>query len=156
MGGFGVHLVSYGSGAGQKDYTGYVNLFICTEEHEYAFPGVVVPVTSTSTSQTVFPTMKIAGECLLGMCSILLSFIPIVPGPGLYLATPVFGSITHRIDSLYYQKEELVFCESSADFGYIDDVKLEGKKHDGCRVAHYKLENAEDVVFEMTTIKTKR
>lgn len=80
----------------------------------------------------------------------MMGFYPDCPGtPDYTLTTPTFDRITVRLDSRYYKKDKLVIRKSSSASDYIQNVKLDGKKHDGFRITHEDLSQTGELLFEM-------
>ena len=77
----------------------------------------------------------------------MMGFYPDCPGvPEYTLTTPTFDKITIKLDPAYWGTDKLVIRKEGGD-GYIDQIRLGGKKYSKYRLTHEDLIHAEEITF---------
>lgn len=77
----------------------------------------------------------------------MMGFYPDCPGvPEYTLTTPTFDKITIKLDPAYWGTDKLVIRKEGGD-GYIDQVRLGGKKYSKYRLTHEDLIHAGEITF---------
>lgn len=77
----------------------------------------------------------------------MMGFYPDCPGvPEYTLTTPTFDKITIKLDSAYWGTDKLVIRKEGGD-GYIDQIRLGGKKYFKYRLTHEDLIHAGEITF---------
>ena len=70
----------------------------------------------------------------------MMGIYPVVPGEAHYSITkPMFDRVRIQLNPTYYSNPELVIERELNNGGYIDRVKLNGKRHSGYFVDHEDL-----------------
>ena len=78
----------------------------------------------------------------------MMGLYPDCPGvPEYTFTTPTFDKITIKLDPKYWGKDKLVIRKEGGD-GYIDAIKMGGKKYGKYRVSHEDLIHSEEVLFQ--------
>lgn len=83
----------------------------------------------------------------------MMGFYPVCPGDMDYIvSSPVFDKVTIQLDERYYQKNEIVIEteKSSADAIYIQDITIDGKKHNKYTLSQDELMNAGTIRFKLS------
>jgi predicted alpha-1,2-mannosidase len=76
----------------------------------------------------------------------MLGIYPIAPGEPKYAITkPLFDKITIQLDSKYYKNSELIIEKDTNANGYIQQILLNGKIHQGYFINHEDLVNAQNL-----------
>lgn len=77
----------------------------------------------------------------------MMGFYPDCPGvPEYTLTTPTFDKITIKLDPAYWGTDKLVIRKEGGD-GYIDQIRLGGKKYSKYRLTHEDLIHAGEITF---------
>ena len=77
----------------------------------------------------------------------MMGFYPDCPGvPEYTLPTPTFDKITIKLDPAYWGTDKLVIRKEGGD-GYIDQIRLGGKKYSKYRLTHKDLIHAGEITF---------
>ena len=77
----------------------------------------------------------------------MMGFYPDCPGvPEYTLTTPTFDKITIKLDPAYWGTDKLVIRKEGGD-GYIDQIRLGGKKYSKYRLTHKDLIHAGEITF---------
>ena len=77
----------------------------------------------------------------------MMGFYPDCPGvPEYTLTAPVFDKITIKLDPEFWGKDKLVIRKEGGD-GYIDEIRLGGKKQNDFRIRHDELVGAGELLF---------
>ena len=77
----------------------------------------------------------------------MMGFYPDCPGvPEYTLTTPTFDKITIKLDPAYWGTDKLVIRKEGGD-GYIDQIRLDGKKYSKYRLTHKDLIHAGEITF---------
>lgn len=77
----------------------------------------------------------------------MMGFYPDCPGvPEYTLITPTFDKITIKLDPAYWGTDKLVIRKEGGD-GYIDQIRLGGKKYSKYRLTHEDLIHAGEITF---------
>ena len=77
----------------------------------------------------------------------MMGFYPNCPGvPEYTLTTPTFDKITIKLDPAYWGTDKLVIRKEGGD-GYIDQIRLGGKKYSKYRLTHKDLIHAGEITF---------
>lgn len=77
----------------------------------------------------------------------MMGFYPDCPGvPEYTLTTPTFDKITIKLDPAYWGTDKLVIRKEGGD-GYIDQIRLNGKKYSKYRLTHKDLIHAGEITF---------
>lgn len=77
----------------------------------------------------------------------MMGFYPDCPGvPEYTLTTPIFDKITIKLDPAYWGTDKLVIRKEGGD-GYIDQIRLGGKKYSKYRLTHEDLIHAGEITF---------
>lgn len=77
----------------------------------------------------------------------MMGFYPDCPGvPEYTLTTPTFNKITIKLDPAYWGTDKLVIRKEGGD-GYIDQIRLGGKKYSKYRLTHEDLIHAGEITF---------
>lgn len=77
----------------------------------------------------------------------MMGFYPDCPGvPEYTLTTPTFDRITIKLDPAYWGTDKLVIRKEGGD-GYIDQIRLGGKKYSKYRLTHEDLIHAGEITF---------
>jgi predicted alpha-1,2-mannosidase len=77
----------------------------------------------------------------------MMGFYPDCPGvPEYTLTTPTFDKITIKLDPAYWGTDKLVIRKEGGD-GYIDQIRLDGKKYSKYRLTHEDLIHAGEITF---------
>ena len=77
----------------------------------------------------------------------MMGFYPDCPGvPEYTLTTPTFDKITIKLDPAYWGTDKLVIRKEGGD-GYIDHIRLGGKKYSKYRLTHEDLIHAGEITF---------
>ena len=77
----------------------------------------------------------------------MMGFYPDCPGvPEYTLTTPPFDKITIKLDPAYWGTDKLVIRKEGGD-GYIDQIRLGGKKYSKYRLTHEDLIHAGEITF---------
>ena len=77
----------------------------------------------------------------------MMGFYPDCPGvPEYTLTTPTFDKITIKLDPAYWGTDKLVIRKEGGD-GYIDQIRLGGKKYSKYRLTHQDLIHAGEITF---------
>lgn len=77
----------------------------------------------------------------------MMGFYPDCPGvPEYTLTTPTFDKITIKLDPAYWGTDKLVIRKEGSD-GYIDQIRLGGKKYSKYRLTHEDLIHAGEITF---------
>lgn len=77
----------------------------------------------------------------------MMGFYPDCPGvPEYTLTAPVFDKITIKLDPEFWGKDKLVIRKEGGD-GYIDEIRLGGKKRNDFRIRHDELVGAGELLF---------
>lgn len=77
----------------------------------------------------------------------MMGFYPDCPGvPEYTLTTPTFDKITIKLDPAYWGTDKLVIRKEGGD-GYIDQIRLGGKKYSKYRLTHEDLIYAGEITF---------
>lgn len=77
----------------------------------------------------------------------MMGFYPDCPGvPEYTLTTPTFDRITIKLDPAYWGTDKLVIRKEGGD-GYIDQIRLGGKKYSKYRLTHKDLIHAGEITF---------
>lgn len=77
----------------------------------------------------------------------MMGFYPDCPGvPEYTLTTPTFDKITIKLDPAYWGTDKLVIRKEGGD-GYIDQIRLGGKKYSKYRLTHKGLIHAGEITF---------
>ena len=77
----------------------------------------------------------------------MMGFYPDCPGvPEYTLTTPTFDKITIKLDPAYWGTDKLVIRKEGGD-GYIDQIRLGGKKYSKYRLTHEELIHAGEITF---------
>lgn len=77
----------------------------------------------------------------------MMGFYPDCPGvPEYTLTTPTFDKITIKLDPAYWGTDKLVIRKEGGD-GYIDQIRLGGKKYSKYRLTHEDLIHAGEIIF---------
>ncbi len=77
----------------------------------------------------------------------MMGFYPDCPGvPEYTLTTPTFDKITIKLDPAYWGTDKLVIRKEGSD-GYIDQIRLGGKKYSKYRLTHKDLIHAGEITF---------
>lgn len=77
----------------------------------------------------------------------MMGFYPDCPGvPEYTLTTPTFDKITIKLDPAYWGTDKLVIRKEGGD-GYIDQIRLGGKKYSKYRLTHEDLIHAGEIAF---------
>ena len=77
----------------------------------------------------------------------MMGFYPDCPGvPEYTLTTPAFDKITIKLDPAYWGTDKLVIRKEGGD-GYIDQIRLGGKKYSKYRLTHKDLIHAGEITF---------
>ena len=77
----------------------------------------------------------------------MMGFHPDCPGvPEYTLTTPTFDKITIKLDPAYWGTDKLVIRKEGGD-GYIDQIRLGGKKYSKYRLTHEDLIHAGEITF---------
>mgnify|MGYP000662550680 FL=1 len=77
----------------------------------------------------------------------MMGFYPDCPGvPEYTLTTPTFDKITIKLDPVYWGTDKLVIRKEGGD-GYIDQIRLGGKKYSKYRLTHEDLIHAGEITF---------
>jgi predicted alpha-1,2-mannosidase len=77
----------------------------------------------------------------------MMGFYPDCPGvPEYTLTTPTFDKITIKLDPDYWGTDKLVIRKEGGD-GYIDQIRLGGKKYSKYRLTHKDLIHAGEITF---------
>lgn len=77
----------------------------------------------------------------------MMGFYPDCPGvPEYALTTPTFDKITIKLDPAYWGTDKLVIRKEGGD-GYIDQIRLGGKKYSKYRLTHKDLIHAGEITF---------
>lgn len=77
----------------------------------------------------------------------MMGFYPDCPGvPEYTLTTPTFDKITIKLDPAYWGTDKLVIRKEGGD-GYIDQIRLGGKKYFKYRLTHEDLIHAGEITF---------
>lgn len=77
----------------------------------------------------------------------MMGFYPDCPGvPEYTLTTPTFDKITIKLDPAYWGTDKLVIRKEGGD-GYIDQIRLGGKKYSKHRLTHKDLIHAGEITF---------
>lgn len=77
----------------------------------------------------------------------MMGFYPDCPGvPEYTLTTPTFDKITIKLDPAYWGTDKLVIRKEGGD-GYIDQIRLGGKKYSKYRLTHKDLIHAREITF---------
>ena len=77
----------------------------------------------------------------------MMGFYPDCPGvPEYTLTTPTFDKITIKLDPAYWGTDKLVIRKEGGD-GYIDQIRLGGKKYSKYRMTHIDLIHAGEITF---------
>ena len=77
----------------------------------------------------------------------MMGLYPDCPGvPEYTFTTPTFDKVTIKLDPKYFGKDQLVIRKEGGD-GYIDAIKVGGKKHSQFRIDHDDLIHSGEVVF---------
>lgn len=82
----------------------------------------------------------------------MLGFYPACPGsPDYVLTSPTFDKVTIHLDKKYYPKGDLVIESKHAtpESIYIQELKVNGKKHKGYTISHEELVNAGTLQFTL-------
>ncbi|MCD8041845.1 MAG: GH92 family glycosyl hydrolase [Tannerellaceae bacterium] len=83
----------------------------------------------------------------------MMGFYPVCPGDMDYIvSSPVFDKVTIQLDERYYPKNEIVIEteKSSADAIYIQDITIDGKKHNKYTLSQDELMNAGTIRFKLS------
>lgn len=73
----------------------------------------------------------------------MIGIYPIVPGEPIYTITkPLFDKITIQLDAKYYKNRELIIEKETNKNGYIQQILLNGKKHNSYFINHQELVNS--------------
>lgn len=83
----------------------------------------------------------------------MMGFYPVCPGDMDYIvSSPVFDKVTIQLDERYYPKNEIVIEieKSSADAIYIQDIVIDGKKHNKYTLSQDELINAGIIRFKLS------
>jgi predicted alpha-1,2-mannosidase len=85
----------------------------------------------------------------------MMGFYPDCPGvPEYTLTTPTFDKITIKLDPAYWGTDKLVIRKEGGD-GYIDQIRLGGKKYSKYRLTHEDLIHAGEITFVCRDIQLK-
>ena len=77
----------------------------------------------------------------------MMGFYPDCPGvPEYTLTTPTFDKITIKLDPAYWGTDKLVIRKEGGD-GYIDQIRLGGKRYSKYRLTHKDLVHAGEITF---------
>lgn len=77
----------------------------------------------------------------------MMGFYPDCPGvPEYTLTTPTFDKITIKLDPAYWGTDKLLIRKEGGD-GYIDQIRLGGKKYSKYRLTHEDLIHAGEITF---------
>lgn len=77
----------------------------------------------------------------------MMGFYPDCPGvPEYTLTAPVFDKITIKLDPEFWGKDKLVIRKEGGN-GYIDEIRLGGKKQNDFRIRHDELVGAGELLF---------
>ena len=77
----------------------------------------------------------------------MMGFYPDCPGvPEYTLTTPTFDKITIKLDPAYWGTDKLVIRKEGGD-GYLDQIRLGGKKYSKYRLTHKDLIHAGEITF---------
>lgn len=82
----------------------------------------------------------------------MLGFYPVCPGDMDFIVTsPTFDKVTIQLDKDFYPKGklEIVTKRNSTESIYIQDIKVDGKKHNGYAISWDKLMNAGTLEFSL-------